>query len=151
MWKGNWALCKPGDNIYPLYCWHNNTSLETTNAPHVAPCQTRHTAGLCCAAAVAVLDVIKEENLLQNAEQVGKYLIEELKKFDQVLEVRGRGLMIGIELPAELAQVKKDLLSINKIFTGEAKPNVIRILPALNITKEIADRFLTAFDERLKA
>ncbi|WP_312135856.1 aminotransferase class III-fold pyridoxal phosphate-dependent enzyme [Sphingobacterium sp.] len=106
---------------------------------------------LACAAAVAVLDVIKEENLLQNAEQVGKYLIDELKKFDQVLEVRGRGLMIGIELPAELAQVKKDLLSINKIFTGEAKPNVIRILPALNITKEIADRFLTAFDERLKA
>lgn len=106
---------------------------------------------LACAAAVAVLDVIKEENLLQNAEQVGKYLIEELKKFDQVLEVRGRGLMIGIELPADLAQVKKDLLSINKIFTGEAKPNVIRILPALNITKEIADRFLTAFDERLKA
>jgi len=106
---------------------------------------------LACAAAVAVLDVIKEENLLQNAEQVGKYLIDELKKFDQVLEVRGRGLMIGIELPEELAQVKKDLLSINKIFTGEAKPNVIRILPALNITKEIADRFLTAFDERLKA
>ncbi len=106
---------------------------------------------LACAAAVAVLDVIKEENLLQNAEQVGKYLIDELKKFDQVLEVRGRGLMIGIELPADLAQVKKDLLSINKIFTGEAKPNVIRILPALNITKEIADRFLTAFDERLKA
>ncbi|MGN0021389.1 MAG: aspartate aminotransferase family protein [Sphingobacterium hotanense] len=106
---------------------------------------------LACAAAVAVLDVIKEENLLQNAEQVGNYLIEELKKFDQVLEVRGRGLMIGIELPEELAQVKKDLLSINKIFTGEAKPNVIRILPALNITKEIADRFLTAFDERLKA
>ncbi len=106
---------------------------------------------LACAAAVAVLDVIKEETLLQNAEQVGKYLIDELKKFDQVLEVRGRGLMIGIELPADLAQVKKDLLSINKIFTGEAKPNVIRILPALNITKEIADRFLTAFDERLKA
>ncbi|MVZ65970.1 aminotransferase class III-fold pyridoxal phosphate-dependent enzyme [Sphingobacterium sp. DK4209] len=106
---------------------------------------------LACAAAVAVLDVIKQDKLIENAENVGNYLIDELKKFDKVLEVRGRGLMIGIELPEELSQVKKELLSINKIFTGEAKPNVIRILPALNINKEIADRFLTAFEERLKA
>lgn len=106
---------------------------------------------LACAAAVAVLDVMKQDNLMENAAQVGSYLIEELKKFDKVLEVRGRGLMIGIELPTELSHVKKDLLMINKIFTGEAKPNVIRLLPALNITKEIADRFLTAFNERLKA
>ncbi|KGE14030.1 aspartate aminotransferase family protein [Sphingobacterium deserti] len=105
---------------------------------------------LACAAAVAVLDVIESENLLENARTVGNYLIHELNKFDKVKEVRGRGLMIGIELPEELAQVKKDLLIKNKIFTGEAKPNVIRILPALNITKEIADRFLTALDERLK-
>jgi len=106
---------------------------------------------LACAAAVAVLEVIKQDNLLANAEAIGNYLIEELKKFDKVLEVRGRGLMIGIELPEELAQVKKDLLLKNKIFTGEAKPNVIRLLPALNMNKEMADRFLTAFDERLKA
>src|SRR5690606_41671322 len=101
--------------------------------------------------AIAVLDVIKQENLLENARTVGGYLVDELKKFDQVEEVRGRGLMIGIDLPTELAHVKKDLLAKNKIFTGEAKPNVIRLLPALNITKEIADRFLTALDERLKA
>lgn len=106
---------------------------------------------LACAAAVAVLDIIKQEQLLANAREVGTYLIEELKKFDKVLDVRGRGLMIGIDLPEEYANVKKELLSIHKIFTGEAKPNVIRILPALNITKEIADRFLTALDERLKA
>jgi len=106
---------------------------------------------LACAAAVAVLDVIQEDNLLANAAEVGAYLIDELKKFDKVQEVRGRGLMIGIELPSELANVKKDLLLKNRIFTGEAKPNVIRILPALNITKEIADQFLTAFDERLKS
>ncbi len=106
---------------------------------------------LACAAAVAVLDIIKQEQLLENARQVGAYLIDELKKFDKVLDVRGRGLMIGIDLPEEYANVKKELLSIHKIFTGEAKPNVIRILPALNITKEIADRFLTALDERLKA
>ncbi|MVZ62383.1 aspartate aminotransferase family protein [Sphingobacterium humi] len=106
---------------------------------------------LACAAAVAVLDIIKQEQLLANAREVGTYLIEELKKFDKVLDVRGRGLMIGIDLPEEYANVKKELLSIHKIFTGEAKPNVIRILPALNITKEIADRFLTALEERLKA
>ena len=106
---------------------------------------------LACAAAVAVLDIIKQDNLLENAKTVGSYLIDELKKFDKVQEVRGRGLMIGIDLPAELASVKKDLLAKNRIFTGEAKPNVIRILPALNITKVIADRFLTALDERLKA
>lgn len=106
---------------------------------------------LACAAAVSVLDIIKQDNLMANAAQVGNYLIEELKKFDQVLEVRGRGLMIGIELPAELSHVKKDLLLKNRIFTGEAKPNVIRLLPALNITNKIADQFLTAFEERLKA
>lgn len=106
---------------------------------------------LACAAALAVLEIIKQDNLLQNAAQVGSYLIGELEKFDKVMEVRGRGLMIGIDLPEELSTVKKDLLLKNRIFTGEAKPNVIRILPALNITKEIADRFLTALDERLKA
>jgi len=106
---------------------------------------------LACAAAIAVLDVIRQENLLANARNVGEYLITELKKFDRIEEVRGRGLMIGIDLPTELAHVKKDLLTKNKIFTGEAKLNVIRLLPALNITKAIADRFLEAFDERLKA
>lgn len=106
---------------------------------------------LACEAAVSVLDIIKQDNLMENAAQVGSYLIEELKKFDQVLEVRGRGLMIGIELPAELGHVKNDLLLKNRIFTGEAKPNVIRLLPALNITNKIADQFLTAFEERLKA
>lgn len=105
---------------------------------------------LACAAAVAVLNIIKEESLIRNAHEVGSYLITELKKFDKVIEVRGRGLMIGIDLPEELANVKKDLLMKNNIFTGEARPNVIRILPALTIGKEQADRFLTAFDERLK-
>lgn len=106
---------------------------------------------LACAAAVAVLEVMKQDNLMANAAEVGAYLIEELGEIDQILEVRGRGLMIGIELPADLAHVKKDLLAINKIFTGEAKPNVIRLLPALNITKAHADQFLTALKERLQA
>ncbi len=106
---------------------------------------------LACAAALAVLEVMEQDNLMQNAEEVGNYLIEELKKFDQVKEVRGRGLMIGIELPEELAHVKKELLFTHHIFTGEAKPNVIRLLPALNITKGNADEFLFAFGKLLKA
>lgn len=100
---------------------------------------------LACAAGLAVLEVMEQDNLMQNAAEVGGYLIEELKKFKQVKEVRGRGLMIGIELPAELSEVKKNLLFKYHIFTGEAKPNVIRLLPALNLTKAYADRFLEAF------
>ncbi|MDB5062980.1 MAG: aspartate aminotransferase family protein [Mucilaginibacter sp.] len=105
---------------------------------------------LACVAALAVLEVIERDNLMQNAAQVGGYLIEELKKFDKVKEVRGRGLMIGIDLPDELANVKKDLLFKHNIFTGEAKPNVVRLLPALNLTKAHADRFLEAFTTTLK-
>jgi len=105
---------------------------------------------LACAAALAVLEVIEQDNLLQNATEVGGYLIDELKKFKQVTEVRGRGLMIGIDLPAEYANAKKDLLFKHHIFTGEAKPNVIRLLPALNLTKAHADQFLEAFTNVLK-
>ncbi len=104
---------------------------------------------LACAAALAVLEVIEKDNLLQNASEVGSYLISELKKFNQIKEVRGRGLMIGIDLPDELSHVKKDLLFKHHIFTGEAKPNVIRLLPALNLTKAHADRFLEAFSSIL--
>lgn len=104
---------------------------------------------LACAAALAVLEVIEQDKLMQNAAEAGSYLIDELKKFDQVTEVRGRGLMIGIELPVELANVKKDLLFKHHIFTGEAKPNVIRLLPALNLTRAHADRFLEAFAKEL--
>jgi len=106
---------------------------------------------LACAAGLAVLEVMEQDNLMQNAATVGGYLIEELKKFDQVKEVRGRGLMIGIELPAELADVRKDLLYKHHIFTGEAKPNVVRLLPALNLTQAHADRFLEAFAATLKS
>ena len=100
---------------------------------------------LACAAGLAVLEVIEQDNLMQNAKDVGGYLITELKKFKQVKEVRGKGLMIGIELPEELADVRKSLLFTHHIFTGEAKPNVVRLLPALNLTKAYADRFLETF------
>ena len=104
---------------------------------------------LACAAALAVLEVIEEEGLVTNAKTVGDYLMEELKKLSNIKEVRGRGLMIGIELPEELKMVKKNLLFKHKIFTGEAKPNVIRLLPALNITKTEADIFLQAIKTEL--
>ena len=125
-------------------------------APHIKPWfgMLGTTFGgnhLACAAALAVLEVMEQEQLVANAAQVGDYLIAELGRFDRVTEVRGRGLMIGIDLPQELASVKKDLLVKNRIFTGEAKPNVIRLLPALNSTRAHADRFLEAFEERLNA
>lgn len=100
---------------------------------------------LACAAGLAVLEVMEEDNLMKNAKEVGTYLITELKKFTEVKEVRGRGLMIGIDLPEELNQVKKNLLFKQHIFTGEAKPNVIRLLPALNLTIADADHFLENF------
>jgi acetylornithine aminotransferase len=104
---------------------------------------------LACAAALAVLEVIQEEDLMKNAEVVGDYLIAALNKLPNIKEVRGIGLMIGIELPEEFKMVKRNLLFNHKIFTGEAKPNVIRLLPALNISKLEADIFLLALEKEL--
>jgi acetylornithine/N-succinyldiaminopimelate aminotransferase len=123
-------------------------------APHIQP---KHfmlgtTFGgnhLACAAALAVLEIMEQENLLVNAKTMGDYLLEKLKAFPQIKELRGRGLMIGIEMPEEFAYVKKDLLLKHNIFTGEAKPNTIRLLPALNITKVEANLFLEAFAKTL--
>ena len=82
---------------------------------------------------------------MSNAKKLGDYLITELKKFQNINEIRGRGLMIGIELPQEFAHVKSDLLYKHHIFTGEAKPNVIRLLPSLNVSINEVDMFLNAF------
>ncbi|MEO7443928.1 MAG: aspartate aminotransferase family protein [Ferruginibacter sp.] len=105
---------------------------------------------LACAASLAVLEVMEEENLMAKAKETGDYLLHELAKIDGITDLRGRGLMIGIELPDALKHVKQNLLIKHKIFTGEAKPNVIRLLPALNITIAEADRFLEAFSEEMK-
>jgi acetylornithine/N-succinyldiaminopimelate aminotransferase len=104
---------------------------------------------LACTAALAVLEEIEKEKLMQNAATVGNYLKEELKKIPGITEVRGRGLMIGIELPEDKKEVRKNLLAKHRIFTGEAKPNVIRLLPALNLGKQEADLFLAALKEEL--
>jgi acetylornithine/N-succinyldiaminopimelate aminotransferase len=104
---------------------------------------------LACAAAIAVLEVIEKENLMQNAEEVGNYLMEEIEKIAELKNVRGKGLMIGFDVPEELKDLKKNLLYKHKIFTGEAKPNVIRLLPSLALTKNDADKFLAALKEEV--
>lgn len=106
---------------------------------------------LACAAAIAVLDVIKSEQLIANSQQVGDYLIEKLKAIEGVKEVRGKGLMIGVELYFNSAQVRNDLVFKHNIFTGSASnKNTIRLLPPLNITKAEADHFLQGFTLALK-
>lgn len=106
---------------------------------------------LACSAALAVLEVIEKENLLENAIEIGNYLMEEIKKIDQLQNVRGKGLMIGFDVPTELKDLKKNLLSKHKIFTGEAKPNVIRLLPSLALSKSDADKFLVALRAEVSA
>lgn len=105
---------------------------------------------LACAAAMAVLEIMEQDQLMENAAKTGDYLITELEKIEGVREVRGRGLMIGIDLPEELSALKKNLLFKHFIFTGEAKPNVIRLLPALNLTRAQADQFLENFKIAIK-
>ena len=105
---------------------------------------------LACAAALAVLEIMEQDALMANANKIGEYLMHELKGLPNIKEVRGRGLMIGIDLPDDKKEVKKNLLFKHHIFTGEAKPNVIRLLPALNITQKEADLFLSALAIELK-
>ncbi len=124
-------------------------------APHIKP---KHfmlgtTFGgnhLACAAALAVLEVIESENLIENAQRVGEHIMNELKKIPELNNVRGRGLMIGFDVQEELKDLKKNLLWKHHIFTGEAKPNVIRLLPSLALTIEDADIFLKAIKEEIK-
>ena len=105
---------------------------------------------LACAAALAVLEVIEKEKLLENATTIGNYLMEELKKIPQLQHVRGKGLMIGFDVPEELKNLRKNLLFNQHIFTGEAKPNVIRLLPSLALRKKDADEFLDAVKEEIE-
>lgn len=104
-----------------------------------------------CAAALAVLDVIQSENLIENAASVGGYLLEQLRKIHGIKEVRGRGLMIGIEIDGDASDLRKRLLFEHHIFTGGAGKNVIRLLPALGLTRAQADRFLTSFNSLLNS
>ena len=99
---------------------------------------------LACAAGISVLDVIEKENLMSNAEVIGHYIIEKLKSFDAILDIRGKGLMIGFDLPDSHSKLRIELLLKHQIFTGEAKPNTVRLLPSLALTKSEVDIFLKA-------
>jgi acetylornithine aminotransferase len=106
---------------------------------------------LACAAALAVLEVMEEEKLMGNAVMMGKYLKEQLEQVDEIKNVRGRGLMIGFDVPDQLKDLKKGLLINQKIFTGEAKPNVIRLLPSLGLKKKDAEMFIDALKEEIES
>jgi acetylornithine aminotransferase len=100
---------------------------------------------LACAAALAVAETIETENLLENARTLGDYLTNMLRDLPVTVDVRGRGLMIGIDLPPEKTDLRQRLLYEKGVFTGEAKPNVVRLLPSLALTRAEADFFLQAF------
>ena len=104
---------------------------------------------LACAAALAVLDIIEEEHLVDNAREVGEYLKSQLPESPRIKEVRGKGLMLGIEFNEPVAPLRKALLYDKHIFTGVAGSNMIRLLAPLCLTRDEADRFLTAFSEVL--
>lgn len=124
-------------------------------APHIKP---KHfmlgtTFGgnhLACVAALAVLEIIEEEKLMGNAVMIGKYLRDELESIRVLKNIRGRGLMIGFDVPEELKDLKKNLLWNQKIFTGEARPNVIRLLPSLALKKRDAEQFIEAVKEEIE-
>ena len=123
-------------------------------APHIKP---KHgmlgtTFGgnhLACAAALAVLEVLEEEKLIDIAKQRGMYLLNRLKAIDGIKNVRGRGLMIGFDVPEDIKGLRKKLLEDFYIFTGEAKPSVIRLLPSLGISRKQVDEFLEALQDAI--
>lgn len=102
---------------------------------------------LACAAAIAVAEVTENERLVDNAREVGDYLLGKLRQMPHLKEVRGRGLMIGVEIDGDAPALRKRLLFDKHIFTGGAGQTTVRLLPALCVSKKEADIFLEAFDE----
>ncbi len=106
---------------------------------------------LACAAAIAVLEIFEKENLVENARKVGEYLKAELEKFPQIKEVRGEGLMIGMEFDYPVKELRSRLIHEQHVFTGASGTNVIRLLPPLVLTMEQAADFITRFKNALEA
>lgn len=125
-------------------------------APHIQPKKEMlgTTFGgnyLACAAGLAVLEVIEKENLMENAQKMGEYLMEQLQNIPNIKEIRGKGLMVAIELFEPCATVRKRLLDEFGIFTGTASnKNTLRILPSLAVTKKELDELLQALKSILK-
>lgn len=101
---------------------------------------------LACAAAIAVLDIFEQENLVENARRVGEHLLEKLREIPGIKEIRGQGLMIGLEFDYPVKDLRRKLLFEQEVFTGASGTNVIRLLPPLVLTEALADEFV----ERLK-
>ena len=106
---------------------------------------------LACAAAMAVLDIMNQEHLIDNAAKIGNYLLEQLRTIPGIKEVRGRGLMIGIEFEDSIKEMRNKLLFEEKVFTGIAGTNTIRLLPPLCLSSNEAKDFLIRFKKVLKA
>ncbi|MCK9180665.1 MAG: aminotransferase class III-fold pyridoxal phosphate-dependent enzyme [Bacteroides sp.] len=104
---------------------------------------------LACAAALAVLEVMEEESLVDNSKNMGEYLMNQLKDLPQIKEVRGRGLMIGLEFDTPIKDLRKKLLHEKKVFTGISGEKVLRLLPPLSITKNEADLFIKSLREAI--
>ena len=105
---------------------------------------------LACAAGLAVLEIIERENLLQNSQKMGQYLINRAAKLKGIKNVKGRGLMIGLEFDSPIAELRKKLIFEEHIFTGSASnKNVLRLLPPLNITIDQIDQFIYSIDKTI--
>ena len=107
---------------------------------------------LACSASLAVLDVLKEEGLQKNAEELGKYFIDQAKKIPSVKKIKGRGLMLGLEFDFEVSDLRKELIYQQQIFTGgSSNKNLLRILPPLTLQKKHFYIFFKRLEKALKA
>lgn len=106
---------------------------------------------LACAAALAVLEVMERDRLVENAAATGAYLLDGLRRIDGVRDVRGRGLMVGFDVEDSASEFRRRLLFEKHIFTGGAGATTVRLLPALTLTRELADRFLASLEALLRS
>jgi len=106
---------------------------------------------LSCTAAIAVLDIIEKEHLIDNVNEISTYFLERIKEVSEVKKVKGKGLMLGIEFDFEVAEIRKNLIFDKQIFTGGASnKNLLRILPPLSVTKSQMNVFIKALKEVLE-
>ena len=138
------SMAKGLGNGFPIGAIIINPSIEASYGMLGTTFGGNH---LACAAAISVLDIMSSEHLMENASEIGEYLMQQLKGHRAVKDLRGRGLMIGIELNDGHETLRDRLLFDKHIFTGGAQANVIRLLPPLCITKADADQFIKAFNE----
>lgn len=138
------SMAKGLGNGFPIGAIIINPSIEASYGMLGTTFGGNH---LACAAAISVLDIMSSEHLMENASEIGEYLMQQLKGHRAVKDLRGRGLMIGIELNDGYETLRDRLLFEKHIFTGGAQANVIRLLPPLCITKADADLFIKSFNE----